>query len=65
MTSDDASAIRRATDELGTTLQKLGASMYQQPGAAGPEGGPETPPPPAGGDQPGGENVVDGEFRNA
>lgn len=64
MNSDDASAIRRQTDELGAVLQKLGASMYQQPGAEA-AGGSQTPPPPPTGDNPGGENVVDGEFRNA
>jgi molecular chaperone DnaK len=70
MKAEDASAIRRLTDELGTTLQKLGASVYQQPGAGPAAAGPETPPPPPdnapGGETPGGgENVVDGEFRNA
>ncbi len=70
MKSEDASAIRRMTDDLGATLQKLGASMYQQPGAAGGPGA--TPPPsdgpeagPSGSENPGGDNVVDGEFRNA
>ncbi|HZU87000.1 MAG TPA: molecular chaperone DnaK [Anaerolineaceae bacterium] len=70
MKSDDASAIRRMTDELGVTLQKLGASMYQQPQPGADAAGPGTPPPPPGGENPGGENpggenVVDGEFRSA
>ena len=61
MNSDDRDAIRRATDELNREIQQLGASMYQQPaggpgvgGASGQQGG-----------SPGGEDVVDGEFRNA
>jgi molecular chaperone DnaK len=61
MSSDDMDAIRRATDELNREIQQLGASMYQQPaggpgvgGTSGQQGG-----------SPGGEDVVDGEFRNA
>lgn len=70
---EDAAAIKKATEELGQTLQKMGASMYQQPPAAGagpeggtaPEGG-DVPPqePPAEGGSGGGEDVVDGEFKN-
>jgi molecular chaperone DnaK len=67
MTSDDAETIKRVTEELSQVLQKLGASMYQQPEAggatdpqAGQEGGQQAPP---SGD--GGEDVVDGEFKNA
>ncbi|HEY9075516.1 MAG TPA: molecular chaperone DnaK [Anaerolineaceae bacterium] len=67
-TSDE---IRRAADELGVSLQKIGEAMYQQPGgpqaggAAGP--GPQGGAGPAGepGKGPGGEDVVDGEFRSA
>jgi molecular chaperone DnaK len=65
MNGDDVEAIRKATDELGEVIQQLGASMYQQPGSDG-QGQPgETPPPP--GDNPAkdGDDVVDGEFRNA
>jgi molecular chaperone DnaK len=74
--SEDTEAIKKATEELGQTLQKVGASMYQQPGAgeAGPgaEGsvppdmGGDAPPqePPAEGGQAGGEDVVDGEFKS-
>ncbi len=67
MNSDDAETIKRASDDLGQVLQKMGASMYQQPeagGAAGPQasedGGQQAPP---SGD--GGDDVVDGEFKNA
>ena len=70
---DDTEAIKKATEELGQTLQKMGASMYQQPPSAGPgteaganpQGG-EVPPqePPSEGGSGGGEDVVDGEFKN-
>jgi molecular chaperone DnaK len=72
---EDADALRRAADDLGQTLQKVGAAAYStgSPQAGGP-GGPAGPDAP-GGDggpapqQPGGpstgEDVVDGEFRNA
>lgn len=67
MPSEDAETIKRATDDLSQVLQKMGASMYQQPeagGAADPQasqdGGQQAPP---SGD--GGEDVVDGEFKNA
>jgi molecular chaperone DnaK len=65
MNGDDAEAIRKATDELGEVIQQLGASMYQQPGSDGQGQTGETPPPP--GDNPAkdGDDVVDGEFRNA
>jgi len=78
---DDADAIRKAADDLGQALQKVGAAAYAQqpggPGAAGPggpgggpgsEGGPggAGPQQPGGGSSgPGGDNVVDGEFHNA
>jgi molecular chaperone DnaK len=66
MNTDDAEAIRKATEDLGQVVQQLGASMYPQPGA---EGAPEQAGgPPPGGDQPGpdsNDDVVDGEFRNA
>ncbi len=66
MTSEDAEAIKKAADDLGQVLQKLGASMYQQPEADatqpqdGEQPGGEGPAP-----DDGGEDVVDGEFKNA
>jgi molecular chaperone DnaK len=66
--SEDSEAIRKAAEETGQILQKIGASAYSQggptAGPGGPEGGPEGP---AGGPgpQPGNDNVVDGEFRSA
>ncbi|MCC6146953.1 MAG: molecular chaperone DnaK [Anaerolineaceae bacterium] len=63
--SDDHDAIVRATEELGQLIQQVGGSMYQQPGAEHSSEG--TPPPDMGGEggSSGGDDVVDGEFRNA
>jgi len=70
LNGDNADAIKSATEALQQVIQKVGASMYQQPPAGEPPAG-ETP-----GEQPGstgeggptqGENpgdVVDGEFKN-
>lgn len=64
LNTENAEEIRRLTEELGRTIQKLGGSMYQQPegqaaGGSGPDGGSS----PSGSGEPG-DNVVDGEFRN-
>jgi molecular chaperone DnaK len=67
MTSEDAEVIKKATEELTQVLQGIGAAAYQQgtpppdaTGDAGPEAGGST-----GGQQtPGGEDVVDGEFKS-
>jgi molecular chaperone DnaK len=50
----DISAIRKAIQELSEAMQKVGASVYQQPGQ-----------PPQGGKEPGegDEGTVEGEFR--
>ena len=72
LNGDNADAIRTATEALQQVIQKVGASMYQQPGTAGrspnrwrssgaAEGGA------AEGGNAAGENpgdVVDGEFKN-
>jgi molecular chaperone DnaK len=65
--NDDADAIRKATDDLNQVLQQVGTAAYQQSGpppgetSTGPESGQEP-----GQDQgPSGEDVVEGEFRNA
>jgi len=74
MNKDDVAAIRNGAESLGQLIQKVGAGMYQQPG--GPQQGPGGPSdaggtdgpsggPSAGGGPNGGEDVVDGEFRNA
>lgn len=64
LNTENAEEIRRLTEELGRTIQKLGGSMYQQPegqatGGSGPDGG----SPSSGSGEPG-DNVVDGEFRS-
>ena len=67
MTSEDAEVIKKATEELTQVLQGIGAAAYQQgtpptepAGEPGPEAGGST-----GGQQtPGGEDVVDGEFKS-
>jgi molecular chaperone DnaK len=54
----DVDLIRRKTQELTEAMQRIGASMYEQPGA--------TPPPPEGEAGPGAredEGTVEGEFR--
>jgi molecular chaperone DnaK len=55
-------AIRKASQELNDTMQKIGSAVYQQqppPGAEPPPPGEETPPGKEGGD----EGTVEGEFR--
>jgi molecular chaperone DnaK len=72
LNGDNAEAIRTATENLQQVIQKVGASMYQQPGAAGeaPTGGEAAGPteggPAEGGSTPGGDpgDVVDGEFKS-
>ena len=64
MGGDDAAYIRRTTQELTEIMQKVGASVYQQPGAPPPGG---QAPPGAGGPGPGqgkpDDGTVEGEFR--
>ena len=68
MYGEDVEEIRRVTEDLNQVLQKVGGSMYSQPGGPGAPGGPEAGPM---GGQPGpsagtgGDDVVDGEFRSA
>ncbi len=68
MAGEDSTAMRRETDELGQLIQKIGASMYQQqqpPQQGGEAPGEQQPPTEGGaGPTPGGEDVVDGEFKN-
>ena len=62
MEGGDPEAVRKATDQLGELIQKIGASMYQQ---QPPTGGPAPDSgAPGNGQTPGGDDVVDGEFRN-
>jgi len=55
----DIDSIRNATQELSQAMQKVGESLYQQPGQPPPGGGEP------GGEEPGGgeEGTVEGEFR--
>ena len=68
MDSGDLEALRMATDELNQVVQEVGAAAYQQAGpeagepGSGPDMGSE---PESGGDSPGDEDVVDGEFQEA
>ncbi|HLZ10758.1 MAG TPA: molecular chaperone DnaK [Chloroflexota bacterium] len=61
--SGDVGVIRSATEELSTSVQKVGQSVYGQAGAAGPGGSPGGEPGagPAGSTGP--EGTVEGEFR--
>jgi molecular chaperone DnaK len=68
MESEDADAIRKATEELGQIIQQVGASMYEQAApeaGSGPvddtEEGDDTTETPADDD----DEVVDGDFTNA
>ncbi len=60
--SANVEELKRKTDDLAQSVQKIGASMYQQPGA-----GDATPPPPGGSPGPtgpgGDDDVIDGEFK--
>lgn len=68
LNSDDVDKIRTATDSLGQTIQKVGASMYQQagpnPGQADPnsgtQSGPQAGTPPQDGES---GDVVDGDYK--
>jgi len=64
MQGQDTAYIRRTVQELTETMQKIGASVYQQPGAPPPGG---QAPPGAGGEGPAkgkpDEGTVEGEFR--
>ncbi|MEW5869213.1 MAG: molecular chaperone DnaK [Chloroflexota bacterium] len=62
--SEDAQAIRSATEQLNQVIQQIGAAAYQQTGPTAGPGGEEGPQPDAGKDY-GEDDVVDGEFRNA
>jgi molecular chaperone DnaK len=58
----DLEAIRKASQELNDTMQKIGSAVYQQqppPGTEPPPPGEETPPSKEGSD----EGTVEGEFR--
>ncbi len=56
--------LKRLTEELGQVIQKIGAAMYEQPGAGTPPGGDmgDTGGASGGPTGPGGDDVIDGEF---
>jgi molecular chaperone DnaK len=66
LSGEDIEAIRRETDALGEVIQKIGSSVYQQTASEPPkpegEAGGSTPPPDTDGGT-GGDDVVDGEFK--
>lgn len=67
LSGEDAAAIKSATEALMEIVQKLGAEAYQsgaqgQQAGSGQPGGDEQKP---GGDGKGGEDVVEGEFKEA
>jgi molecular chaperone DnaK len=69
MASENIEQIRSETEQLGREIQALGGSFYQQqdgPQADGPSGDPsDGASGPTSGSGSSGEDVVDGEFRNA
>ncbi|WP_322507448.1 molecular chaperone DnaK [Anaerolinea sp.] len=60
MNGDNIAEIRSKSDALMQLVQKVGASMYQSGSPAGGDGSGGA----TGETQPGGDNVVDGEFKN-
>jgi molecular chaperone DnaK len=64
MAGEDLDAIRKGTEELGQQIQQIGASMYQQEQSAGDaDGTPDDKSSPSDDDT--GEDVVEGEFKDA
>ncbi len=59
----DTAAIKRATDDLNQTMQKIGSAVYGQQGQQPPPGGQQPPPPPPPGGKKEDEGTVEGEFR--
>ena len=60
----DVDTIRNTMQELSQTMQKIGASAYQQPGQPPPGGAAPGEEKPGGGEPEGGEEgTVEGEFR--
>jgi hypothetical protein len=66
LTVSDLAAIKKSADELGASMQQMGASMYEQPDA-GPEPGSEGESATdstgeSDSDSTDGDDVVDGEY---
>jgi len=62
LTTEDTETIKKSTDELGQILQTIGTAAYQQQPPSSPEASAEGDTP--GNSTPGGEDVVDGEFKS-
>jgi molecular chaperone DnaK len=60
LAGSDVSRIKRTADELGTAMQQIGASMYEQQPEAAPESGKTSDQ--TGESGPSDEDVVEGEF---
>lgn len=60
MQGEDSDAMRKATDELGQVIQKVGGAMYQQPEQPQAGGSDGNHP---GNPEPGGDDVVEGEYK--
>jgi molecular chaperone DnaK len=63
--AEDVEAIRRDTDALGETIQKIGSSVYQQTSSEPPkpESATDSSTPPTTDGDSSGDDVVDGEFK--
>jgi molecular chaperone DnaK len=64
---EDANAIKRAIENLGTASQELGKALYEEAAkkrtsSAGPSGTGQTPPPEGDVKRKGGDDVIDAEF---
>ncbi|HUV16678.1 MAG TPA: molecular chaperone DnaK [Pelolinea sp.] len=64
MNGEDVAAISKETEDLGQQIQKVGASMYQQPGDDQSAGGADGPTGEGGEGGPSDDDVVDGEFKS-
>ena len=64
VTGDDVEGIQKLIQELEELIQKVGANMYQQPGADQGQEGPQEGPDQGGDSEPGNDDVVDGEFKS-
>jgi molecular chaperone DnaK len=64
---EDANAIKRAIENLGTASQELGKALYEEAAkkrasSTGPSGAGQTPPPEGDVKRKGGDDVIDAEF---
>jgi molecular chaperone DnaK len=61
--AEDVDKIKSATEALGQAIQKIGAAVYEQGGAAGAGDAGEQQPDPSAGQPDAGPDVVDGEVK--